>query len=95
MRITIEVDQETKSVQTTATQEQPVSDAGSPPERLLTEIGTASEVAASTQAVNAGAPPAWLVEAIAAAARSEPGVSRAAMKEAATVLDGGTAPAAT
>jgi hypothetical protein len=93
MRITIEVDQETKSMPTTAAQEQPASDAGSPPERLLAEIGTTSESAASTQPVNAGAPPAWLVEAIAAAARSEPGVSGAAMQETATVLDGGTAPA--
>lgn len=93
MRITIEVDQETKSMPTTAAQEQPASDAGSPPERLLAEIGTASEATASAQPANAGAPPTWLVEAMAAAASGEPGVSGAAMKEAATVFDGGTAPA--
>ena len=92
MRITIEVDQATPSVQATTAHEQPASDAGRPPLQLLTEIGTASEAAASTQAVDAGAPPTWLVEAIGAAVRSEPGLSGTAMPETATVLDGGTPP---
>ena len=94
MRITIEVDQNdtTSPVTATSGDVQSAGDAGGPPEQLLADLGEAPD-AAMADVVAAGAPPAWLIQAIEAAAMSEPDTSDSpAPATDGNSADGGAAP---
>jgi hypothetical protein len=92
MRIIIELDRNGAPlpVTTAGAEASPASDAGGPPDHLLAEIGGAMPDAAPSDVIAAGAPPAWLVQAIEAAMREgdETGTATATGGNA----DGGAAP---
>lgn len=94
MRITIELDQNGTSLPVTATSAEPqaASDAGGPSEQLLADLGEGAQGEAAADVTEAGAPPAWLVEAVEAAYMSETGSSDSSTSSDMNGADGGAAP---
>jgi hypothetical protein len=94
MRITIELDQNGTSLPVTATnvELQAASDAGSPPDQLLADLGEVAQSVDSADVTEAGAPPSWLVRTIEAEYMSETGSSGAPASSDPNAADGGAAP---
>jgi hypothetical protein len=94
MRITIELDQNGTSLPVIATKVEPqaASDAGSPPDQLLADLGGVAQGMGSDEVTEAGAPPSWLVQAIEAEYMSEAGTSESPTSSDTNAADGGAAP---